>query len=99
MVSLAVSGAMGCSAVRDGLAEYWEASPNPDLWSRAAEWEPDNAADSYRLGRYRQLDFEHGDLPLAISNYQRAVTLEPGTALYWLDLAGAYESQPDLVKA
>ena len=59
---------------------------------RAARWEPANAENWYRLGRYRQLDFENSDLPQAISYYRRATAVDPEPARYWLDLAEAYET-------
>lgn len=86
------------AAVRHGRAERWADSQNPDQWLRAAQLEPSNPENWYRLGRYRQLDFEHADLPLAITYYQRAVSLNPNAARYWMDLAGAYEMAGNLEK-
>src|SRR5262249_31195272 len=76
---------------KNALAEHWAQSAVPEDWLRAAKLEPGNADHWYRLGRYRQLDLEHPDLQLAISYYQRAVAVDPRSATYWLDLAGAYE--------
>jgi tetratricopeptide (TPR) repeat protein len=73
------------------LASHYGASTNSGDWPRASKIEPANAENWYRLGRYRHLDFEHSDLPLAISNYRRAVQLDPHSAFYKLDLAGALE--------
>ena len=66
-------------------------SANPDDWLRAAQIEPGNAETWYRLGRYRQLDFENADLTLAVTYYRRAVELNPRSAYEKLDLAGALE--------
>jgi hypothetical protein len=41
---------LGC---RHAVAEHWANSANPDQWLRAARWEPRNAENWYRLGRYR----------------------------------------------
>jgi tetratricopeptide (TPR) repeat protein len=87
------------AAVRHGIADYWAESPNASQWLRAAELEPSNAQNWYRLGRYRKLDPENADVPLAISYYQRAVELDPNSASYWLDLAGAYETVGDVGNA
>ena len=83
---------MGWAAVRHGLAAHWARSGQLDQWLHAAAWEPDNAEHWYRLGRYYQIDFENADLPGAISNYQRATSIAPGSAKYWLDLAEARET-------
>src|SRR6266481_3698937 len=83
---------LGRAAVTNAVAEHWAASSNPEQWLRAAHLEPSNAENWYRLGRYRQLDFENTDLPMAISYYQRATSLNPASAEYWMDLAGAYET-------
>ena len=92
---LAACVALGYLASRHAVAEHWAASTNPDMWLRAATLEPANADNWYRLGRYRELDFDHGDIVLAISYYRRATSLEPINALYWMDLADAYETSGD----
>jgi tetratricopeptide (TPR) repeat protein len=99
VVAAALAGLLAFAAIRHGRAERWASSQDPDLWLRAAELEPSNPENWYRLGRYRQLDFEHADLPLAITYYQRSVSLNPNEARYWMDLAGAYEMAGNLGKA
>jgi tetratricopeptide (TPR) repeat protein len=79
------------AGVNHALASHYGASSNPDDWPRASKIEPANAENWYRQGRYRQLDFEHSDLPLAVSYYRRAVQLDPRSAFYKLDLASALE--------
>jgi len=93
------AGSMALSAGRYAVAAHWAASPDPAMWLRAAQSEPLNAEHWYQLGRYRQLDFEHTDLTLAISYYQRAVSINPGSPFYWMDLAGAYETAGDIPQA
>lgn len=93
------AGTLARSAARYELTSYWATSSNPEMWLRAAESEPANADLWFHLGRYRQLDFEHSDLPLAISYYQRAIAINPGSSFYWMDLAGAYETVGDLLRA
>ncbi len=93
------AGTLVVSAARHALAAHWAASSNPQMRLRAAASEPENADRWYQLGRYRQLDFDHSDLPLAISYYQRATAINPGSPFYWADLAGAYETAGDASKA
>jgi hypothetical protein len=84
------------SAARHGIAEHWADSSNGGQRLRAAQLEPSNAENWYRLGRFRKLDFEYADVPLAISYFERATRLNPYSASYWLDLADAYEVVGDV---
>jgi len=74
------AGTLIFAAVRHEVAAHWAASASPEMWLRAAEVEPSNADLWYRLGRYRQLDFAHTDLPLAISYYQRVTSINSGSS-------------------
>src|SRR5579864_6855902 len=76
---------------KHALASHYVASSNPGNWERAARIEPDNPEIWYRLGRFRQLDFDNSDVPLAISYYRRAIHLNPYSPYYKLDLASALE--------
>jgi len=84
---------------KHALATHWANSSDPQDWQRAAQLEPSNADRWYALGRYRQLDFENGDLPLAISYYRRAIALVPESPYYWLDLASTYDEAGDSAAA
>jgi tetratricopeptide (TPR) repeat protein len=96
---MAVAAWLIYAGLNHALASHYGASPNPDNWSRAAKIEPTNAENWYRLGRYRQLDFDHADFPLAVSYYRRAVELNPRSAYYKLDLAGALEMSGNSAEA
>jgi len=87
------------AGVVHALASHYGASANSDDWPRASTIEPANAENWYRLGRYRQLDFEHSDIPLAITFYRRAVELDPHSPYYKLDLASALEMNGDDAEA
>jgi len=76
---------------RHALASHYALSSNPENWERASRIEPDNPETWYRLGRFRQLDFDNADIPLAISYYRRAIQLNPRSPYYKLDLAGTLE--------
>jgi tetratricopeptide (TPR) repeat protein len=90
---------MSWMAVRHGIAAHLLQSDQTDRWQRAATIEPDNPENSYRLGRYYQIDFEHADMSRAIANYARAATIAPGTAEYWLDLAEVQETAQHVEEA
>jgi len=87
------------AGVKHALAAHYGESTNGDDWLRATQIEPANAENWYRLARYLQLDFDHSDLPLAISYYRRAVQLNPRSPYYKLDLAGALEMSGENAEA
>jgi tetratricopeptide (TPR) repeat protein len=79
------------AGAKHALASHYALGSSPQEWERAARIEPDNPEIWYRLGKYRQLDFDNSDIPLAISYYRRAIQLNPRSPYYKLDLAGALE--------
>jgi len=79
------------AGAKHALAGHYGESSNAEDWLRASQIEPGNAENWYRLGRYRQFDFDHTDLPLSIFYYRRAVQLNPRSPYYKLDLASALE--------
>jgi tetratricopeptide (TPR) repeat protein len=91
LLAIVASAWLCYGGVRHALASHHAASSNPENWERAARIEPDNPESWYRLGRFRHLDFDSADIPLAISYYRRAIQLNPRSPYYKLDLAGALE--------
>src|SRR5580704_6337489 len=87
------------AGTKHALASHLASSSKPQDWERAARFEPDNAEIWYRLGRFRQLDFENANVPLAISHYRRAVQLNPHSPYYKLDLAGTLEMAGNNIEA
>jgi tetratricopeptide (TPR) repeat protein len=88
-----VAGAWFCYAgAKHALASHYAASSNFEDWAHATRIEPDNPETWYRLGRFRQLDFDNSDLPLSISYYQRAIQINPSSPYYKLDYASALET-------
>ena len=73
------------------LAQHWSASPNPQLWLRAAKLEPGNAEYWQRLGLYAESDIQHLDVSQAIAYLKRAAKVNPRSDEIWVDLASAYE--------
>jgi tetratricopeptide (TPR) repeat protein len=100
-VALAIGAAvwLAYGGVKHEWANHDASSSDPNRWLRAAEIEPHNAENWYRLGRYRQLDFENANLPLAITYYRRAVEINPRSAYYKLDLASALEMSGNAAEA
>jgi len=96
---VAAAASLAFSGAHHAVAAHWAASSDPAQWLRAAQMEPSNADRWYELARYRQLDFAHSDLPLALDYYRRATSLNPGSPFYWMDFAGAYESAGDVADA
>lgn len=80
------------AGAKHALASHYAASNNFQNWERATRVEPDNPETWYRLGRFRQLDFDNEDLPQAISYFRRALEINPNSPYYKLDLAGALET-------
>jgi tetratricopeptide (TPR) repeat protein len=90
--ALLLAVAVSYPAVQYWRADRWMNSSNFQDWEKAARLQPDNADYWDRLGRYRQLDFEHSDLAKAIEYYRLATQADPLQADYWLDLATTYEN-------
>jgi len=84
---------------KSAYADQLESSPSPADWLRAAQIEPDNGAYWYKLGLYRELDIDNGDLNKAIEYFKQASVLDPRSATYLMSLGGAYETAGDLAKA
>src|SRR5690348_9329811 len=89
---LVVAGSLIFEAGKVWLAAHWARSANPGVWLRAARLEPDNAEYWHRLGLFAQWDLNQRGLPQAILYYKKAVQMNSGSDIYWMDLAGAYEN-------
>jgi tetratricopeptide (TPR) repeat protein len=74
--------------------ERFDSDQIPQLEASAA-LVPGNGETWDHLGRLHQWDFSHADLPLAIADFRRAAAVDPLSARYWIDLAGALEANGD----
>src|SRR5437899_11625051 len=96
---LAAAGALSYSGAKIALASHYAARETSEGLGRATQLEPINAQHWYFLGRYWQYNFDQPDLTLAVSNYQRALALDPRSANSWMDLADAHEELGEMMKA
>lgn len=74
------------------LADYRMKTGSPAELQKSVDLVPGNAEAWDRLGRYYLLSFANPDVPQAISDFQRAVKIDPLSENYWIDLASAYDA-------
>ncbi len=86
-------------AVRLWIADRRIHSDSVDIIQKGADLEPGNADAWDTLGRYQQLDFNNSDPAKALASYQHAVTDEPHSAVFRMNLAAAYEANGDIPHA
>lgn len=77
-------------AGRDLLAWRWANSKSREKLERASALAGGNADYADRLGR--QYFYASQDVPGAVREFERATSLNPGMAQYWMDLALAYSA-------
>ena len=94
--ALAAGALLSYQAARLWLANHRIHSSRLEVIERGAALEPGNAEAWDLLGRHRQLDFANADPQQELADYQRAVQDDPLSAIYWMNLAGAYEANGDL---
>jgi len=88
LAALAALAFSGFSAV-DFLAAHFAGRSDLESLQRAALLQPNNADVHYRLGRYYSLVEQSPEQ--ASQSYLAAIRLNPNSARYWLELAGAYQ--------
>jgi hypothetical protein len=94
-VILFVSGGFSLLAGRAWLAEYWNDTPNPELWEKAAKLEPENANYWQHLGIYHESILFPADERRALVEFQKAAQVNPRSAEAWLGIARASENLGD----
>jgi tetratricopeptide (TPR) repeat protein len=80
-------------AARDLLASWLGGRPALKSLQWAARFDPGDADYRHHLGRYYDLVVR--DPATAVGYYKAAVQLNPHSARYWFDLAGAYQVMGD----
>lgn len=87
------------SSIRNALAQHEAGLNTREGYERAARLAPDDARTWYLLGRYWQYNLDAPDVRRAISDYQKALSLDSHSADTWSDLATSYETAGDLSAA
>jgi len=86
---LALAAVYVVLTAREFVANWLGSRPQLSSLTRAAWLDPGNADYRDRLGRY--YDLVARDPASAIEQYRAAVALNPHSARFWFDLAGAYQ--------
>jgi len=90
---------VGFLGVRNALAAHFLGLDTRDGYERAVKLEPRNPRNWYLLGRSYLYDLEQPDPGKAVSALRKSVELDPYSAEAMLDLAIAYDSEGDPVRA
>ena len=98
-VAAVLAAALGYSSTRNALAAHFAGMETRQGQERAVQLEPGNPEAWFLLGRYWQYNIEEPDAKRAIAAYRTALSLDPHSAMTWLDLAAAYESEGDAAAA
>ena len=82
------------------LAEYLVPEPSQLETARmAVSWAPNDPLTHWRLGKLIQNNFPSDQIPLAVSEYEKAVSLSPNDYRFWMDYGAALEQAGDSDKA
>ena len=94
--SFAVALFLAYFSIRNARAAYASDLQTAEGYQRATRLEPADPHNWYLLGRYWQYNLEEYDAARAIRAYRSALSLNPGSADAWLDLATVHESEGNL---
>jgi tetratricopeptide (TPR) repeat protein len=95
-LAIATAVLLGYLSIRAALASHYAKLNTLEGFEKAIELEPSNDRNWHSLGRYLQYNLESPDLDRATSAYRKALELNPGSVETWLDLALAYEAEPEI---
>ena len=98
-LAFALAAVLTFFSARNARAAYQGGLGTRAGYEAAAILEPANPENWYLLGRYWQYTLADPDPALAISNFRRALALNPRYADAWLDLGTVYESEGDFPAA
>jgi len=82
------------------LAEYLIPEPSQLETARmAVSWAPNDPLPHWRLGKLIQNNFPSDQIPVAVAEYEKAVSLAPNDYRFWMDFGAALEQAGDSDKA
>lgn len=82
------------------LAEYLNPEQNQLETARmAVSWAPNDPLPHWRLGKLIQNSLPSDQIPLAVAEYEKAVSLSPNDYRFWMDLGASLEQAGDSEKA
>ena len=98
-VSFVIGASLAYFSIRNAFAVHFAALQTREGCERAVHLEPGDTRNWHLLGRFWQFNLQNPDGPRAIRAYLAALSLNPGSADIWLDLATVYESEGNLAAA
>src|SRR5260370_5756133 len=98
-VSFVIGASLAYFSIRNAFAVHFAALQTREGCERAVHLEPGDTRNWHLLGRLWQFNLQNRDGPRAIRAYLAALSLNPGSADIWLDLATVYESEGNLAAA
>jgi hypothetical protein len=99
VLAFALAAALTFFSIRNARAANQYGLGTRAGYEAAARLEPANPENWYLLGRYWQYTLDEPDPGRAISNFRRALSLNPRYPDAWLDLGTLYESEGDFPAA
>jgi hypothetical protein len=93
------SGVLAFFSGKAYLAAHWNASSKPELWQKAVRLEPGNAEYWSHVGLSRQWELSPDGIHEAVRYLQIATQINPRSADLWMELADAYQTSGDPIRA
>jgi len=82
------------------IAEYLNSEqPQLDTARMAVAWAPSDPLPHWRLAKLIQSNLPSDQIPLAVAEYEKAVSLAPNDYRFWMDLGAALEQAGDSDRA
>ncbi|OLC97965.1 MAG: hypothetical protein DMG35_04065 [Acidobacteria bacterium] len=98
-LAFGVAGFLSYFSLRNALAVHYADLQTRQGYERSVRMESEDYRNWYLLGRYWQYNLEDTDTVRAIQAYTAALSLNPGSAEIWSDLATAYEAEGNIPAA
>ncbi len=100
LLALAVSWFVVRWYLGNTIAEYLVPDPSQlETGRMAVSWAPNDPLPHWRLGKLLQNNFPSDQIPLAVAEYEKAVSLSPNDYRFWMDLGAALEQAGDSDRA